>query len=260
MPVRMSQFSNPHDSRLRFQWNWPMQRQLKTLELSSDEKSQMVSRALEQPLAPSAAFDTMGGKLSFAANANLIGARFDCGRSAGGATCRPRCDASVRFEPRLAGHSHFNIRLLCRLSGHLTDSVRLPRTARRPCSTNGRYRYLRRIKRAKICVDFARRSATLNPLVSREHAVPLEKRPFLTAITEYSRTDYLTPGRRHAITFFCCTSAPVPRRTWCSLHLAKKVNLCYSLCTRKMIGMAEVSMEKSLVVQLQEIDSPLAPC
>ena len=47
--------------------------------------------------------DRKGGKRSFAANANLIGARFDCGRSAGGAICRPRCGASVRFEPEAAG-------------------------------------------------------------------------------------------------------------------------------------------------------------
>jgi len=54
------------------------------------------------PLVYRAAPVAMGGKLSFAANANLIGARFDCGRSAGGSTGRPCCDASVRFEPVLA--------------------------------------------------------------------------------------------------------------------------------------------------------------
>ena len=51
------------------------------------------------PLVYRAAPVAMGGKLSFAANANLMGARFDCGRSAGGSTGRPCCDASVRFEP-----------------------------------------------------------------------------------------------------------------------------------------------------------------
>lgn len=84
----------------------------------------------------------------------------------------------VGSEPVFAYCCGLHQRRECRPCGHPTDSVRLPRAARTPCSTNGRHRSYDGQNRARTSVVLAEVSVRSRPMKSLEPVVTRRKRPF----------------------------------------------------------------------------------